>query len=66
MVHFIPQPKLPSGKEMAEAMLLHVLCLHSLPRDVVSEQWPQFWKTFCATMSLTFGYPSSPMVRLNG
>ena len=34
MVHFIPLPKLPSAKKMAEIMLSHVFCLHGFPRDV--------------------------------
>lgn len=64
MVHFIPLPKLPSAKEMAEIMLHHVFHLHGLPRDIVSDQGPQyvaqFWQTFYsllgATASLSSGY----------
>ena len=64
MVHFVPLPKLPSAKETAEVLLLHVFRLHGFPKDVVSDRGPQFasrfWKAFCsllgATVSLTTGY----------
>lgn len=64
MVHFVPLPKLPSTKEMAEVMLRHVFCLHGCPKDMVSDQGPQFasrfWQAFCsllwAAVSLTSGF----------
>ena len=64
MVHFVPLPKLPSAKELAEIMLSNVFRLHGLPKDVVSDRGPQFvsrfWKAFCsligATVSLSSGY----------
>uniref|UniRef100_A0A8C9ZTG8 Gypsy retrotransposon integrase-like protein 1 n=1 Tax=Sander lucioperca TaxID=283035 RepID=A0A8C9ZTG8_SANLU len=64
MVHFVPLPKLPSAKELAEVMLSNVFKLHGLPRDVVSDRGPQFisrfWRAFCnllgATVSLSSGY----------
>lgn len=37
MIHFIPLPKLPSAKETAEVMLVHMLRLHGFPRHVVSD-----------------------------
>lgn len=42
MVHFVPLPKLPSAKETAQLVLLHVFHLHGLPVDVVSDRGPQF------------------------
>ncbi|KAI7806903.1 Pol polyprotein [Triplophysa rosa] len=49
--HFIPLPKLPSAREMAQLMVDHVFRLHGLPVDVVSDRGPQFisrfWKEFC-------------------
>ena len=64
MVHFVPHPKLPSAKEMAEVLLYHVCHLHGFPKDVVSDCGPQFvsqfWKAFCtvigATVSLFSGF----------
>ena len=64
MMHFIPLPKLPSAKEMAEVMLRQVFRLHGFPKDVVLDRGLQFashlWKAFCsllgATVSLTSGY----------
>ncbi|KAI3357936.1 hypothetical protein L3Q82_016313 [Scortum barcoo] len=40
MAHFVPQPKLPSAKEMVELTLMHIFCLHRLTADVVSDQGP--------------------------
>ncbi|XP_055489453.1 uncharacterized protein LOC129696070 [Leucoraja erinacea] len=52
MAHFVPLPKLPSAKETAELMLLHVFRLHGL-----SDQGPQFasvsWREFCALVGAT-------------
>lgn len=56
--------KLPSAKEMAEVLLVQVFNLHSFPRDMVSDQGPQFvprfWQEFCklvgTTVSLSSGY----------
>ena len=64
MAHFVPLTKLPSAKETAEQVLLHVFRLHGLPVDVVSDRGPQFtsvfWREFCtligATVSLSSGF----------
>lgn len=64
LVYSVPLAKLPSTKEKAGLLLLHVFRLHGPPRDVVSDRGPQFisrfWKAFCAligsTVSLSFGY----------
>ena len=63
-VHYVPLPKLPSASEMAELLVLHVVRLHGIPVDIVSDRGPQFtskvWQAFCkgigATVSLTSGY----------
>ncbi len=62
--HFIPLPKLPSARETAVAVIDHILRIHGLPTDVVSDRGPQFvskfWSEFCcllgATVSLSSGY----------
>ena len=64
MAHFVPLPKIPSAKETAELILLHVFRLRGLATDVVSDRGPQFtsvfWREFCeligATVSLTSGF----------
>lgn len=51
MVQFVPMSKLPSAKEIAEAVLYNVDRLHGFPRDIVSDRGPQFvarfWRDFC-------------------
>uniref|UniRef100_A0A8C5G6N4 Integrase catalytic domain-containing protein n=1 Tax=Gouania willdenowi TaxID=441366 RepID=A0A8C5G6N4_GOUWI len=62
--HFIALPKLPSARETADLLILHVFRLHGIPADIVSDRGPQFtsevWKTFCsalgASVSLTSGF----------
>lgn len=70
MVHFIPLPKLPSAKETAEVMLAHVFRLYGFPRDVVSDQGPQFisrvWKEFCALLGATVSLSSGYHPQFNG
>ncbi len=64
MAHFIALPKLPSAKETAEVMMLHIFRIHGFPKDIVSDHGPQFisrfWKEFCsllgATVSLSSGF----------
>ncbi|XP_060754879.1 serine hydrolase-like protein isoform X1 [Neoarius graeffei] len=64
MTHFVPLPKLPTAKETARVVLEHVFGVHGLPRDIVSDQGPQFsasfWKEFChllgATACLSSGF----------
>ena len=62
--HFVALPKLPSARETADLLVLHVLRLHGIPSDIVSDRGPQFisqvWRAFCsalgATVSLSSGY----------
>ncbi|XP_027136088.1 uncharacterized protein LOC113744020 [Larimichthys crocea] len=64
MAHFVPLPKLPPAKEMAEQVLLHVFRLHGFPTNVVFDWGSQFtsifWREFCtlvgATVSLSSGF----------
>ncbi|KAJ8374999.1 hypothetical protein SKAU_G00055790 [Synaphobranchus kaupii] len=63
-VHFVPLPKLPSALETAELLVLHVVRLHGIPSDIVSDRGPQFssrvWRAFCAALgaspSLSSGF----------
>ena len=64
MVHFAALPKLPSAVETADLLVSHVVRLHGIPVDIVSDCGPQFtskvWQAFChgigATVSLSLGY----------
>lgn len=64
MVKFIPLPKVPSAKETAEVLMHNVCRVFGFPRNVLSDQGPQFvaqfWKAIChllgATVSLTSSY----------
>ena len=42
MVHFAALPKLPSAAEMANLLVSHVVRLHGIPLDIVSDRGPQF------------------------
>ncbi|KAL6468355.1 hypothetical protein MHYP_G00240320 [Metynnis hypsauchen] len=61
---FVALPKLPSAKETAELLLQHVVRVHGMPSDLVSDRGPQFasrfWKAFCqlmgASVSLSSGF----------
>ena len=60
----ILQDKLPSAAETADLLISHVVRLHGIPLDIVSDRGPQFtsrvWQAFCrgigATVSLSSGY----------
>ena len=63
-VHFVPLNKLPSASEAAHLLVQHVICLHGIPTNIVSDHGPQFisrfWRAFCTllgtTVSLTSGF----------
>ena len=63
-VHFIPLPKLPSSKVTAQLMMQHVLQIHELPVDMVSDCGPHFssrsWKAFCTLI----GSSGQPVLRV--
>ncbi|KAI3364672.1 hypothetical protein L3Q82_011441, partial [Scortum barcoo] len=49
--HFVALAKLPTARETADLLTNHVVRLHGIPRDIVSDRGPQFisqvWKSFC-------------------
>lgn len=59
MAHFMPLPKLPSAKETARWVLLHVFRLHGLPVDVVAVWGLGLWPVYPPVFS------PSPTARLN-
>ncbi|KAK3519568.1 hypothetical protein QTP86_034655 [Hemibagrus guttatus] len=61
---FVPLPKLPTAKETAELIIIHVFRVFGIPQDIVSDRGPQFsshfWRAFCqslgASVSLSSGF----------
>jgi hypothetical protein len=55
--HFIPLPKLPSAKEMAQLMVQHVFRILRFPVDIVSDRGAEiscrFWKAFGTLIELS-------------
>ena len=53
-VQFMPLTKLPSASETAQLLVTHVIRLHGIPRDIVSDRGPQFisrfWKALCTLL----------------
>lgn len=68
--HFIPLPKLPSACETADLLVQHVVRLHGIPADIVSDRAPQFssqlWKAFCHTLGATASLSSGFHPQTNG
>lgn len=62
MVHLVALSGLPSAKTTAELVFEHVIRLHGLPKEVVSDRGPRFaarfWKAFCRLIraNLSSGY----------
>ncbi|KAI3367249.1 hypothetical protein L3Q82_008301 [Scortum barcoo] len=60
----LPLPSFPTARETADLLANHVVRLHGIPRDIVSDRGPRFisqvWKSFCtglgASVSLTSGF----------
>ncbi len=67
VVHLLPLLKLPSAMETAVIVFDHVLCIHGLPLDMVSDRGPQFTSKFSVlhlrVLSITGG-DSEPIIRL--
>lgn len=70
MAHFIPILKLPTAKETAEPVLVHVIKIPGIPRDIVSD-WglpftSQFWNTFCTLLGTSASLTSGHQPQSNG
>ncbi|KAL6461290.1 hypothetical protein MHYP_G00312560 [Metynnis hypsauchen] len=67
---FVALPKLPSAKETAELLLQHVVRVHGMPSDLVSDRGPQFasrfWKAFCRLMGASVNLSSGFHPESNG
>uniref|UniRef100_A0A3B3BQW5 Integrase catalytic domain-containing protein n=1 Tax=Oryzias melastigma TaxID=30732 RepID=A0A3B3BQW5_ORYME len=66
MVHFVALLKLPTAKETAETLLEHVIRIHGLPRDIVSDRGPQFTAKFCRLLWVSVSLSSSLHPKSNG
>ncbi|KAK9539596.1 hypothetical protein VZT92_004693 [Zoarces viviparus] len=68
--HFIPLPKLPSARETTDLLVQHVVRLHGIPADIISDRGPQFssqlWKAFCHTLGATASLSSGFHPQTNG
>lgn len=70
MIHFIPLPKLPSAKEIADLLTTHVFRLYSIPQDIVLDRGPQltakFWSEFCRLLQVSVSLSSGFHPQSNG
>ena len=66
-VHFIPLTKLPSASETAQLFITHVVRLHGIPTDIVSDRGSQkFWKAFFTLIRTTVNLSSGFHPQSNG
>lgn len=70
MAHFIPLRNLPSAQELARLFAKHIVRLHGLPVDIVSDRGPQFiakfWRTFCKGLGILVSLSSGYHPQTNG
>ena len=69
-VHFVPLTKLPSASDTAQLLITHVVRLHGIPRDIVSDRGPQFtarfWRAFCTLLGTSVSLSSGLHPQSNG
>ena len=70
MVHFVALPKLQSVAETADLLVTHVIRLHGIPQNIVSDRGPQFtsgvWQAFCRGIGATASLSSGCHPQTNG
>ena len=68
--HFIALPKLPTASETAQLLVQHVVRLHGIPADLVSDRGPQLisqvWKAFCRALGASVSPSSGFHPQTNG
>ena len=68
--HFVPLSSLPSAAETARLLLLHVIRIHGIPSDIVSDRGPQFiskvWRSFCSDLGIRVSLSSGYHPQTNG
>ena len=69
-VHLVPLEGLPSSAETARLLVQHVVRLHGIPADVVSDRGPQFiskvWREFCSELGVSVSLSSGYHPQTNG
>ena len=69
-VHFIPLTKLPSASDTAQLLVTHVVRLHGIPAEIVSDRGPQFtacfWRAFCTLLGTQVSLSSGFHPQSNG
>ena len=69
-VYFVPLTKLPSATETAQRLITHVIRLHGIPTNIVSDRGPQFtakfWKAFHTSLGTTVSLSSGFHPQSNG
>jgi transposase InsO family protein len=68
--HFIPLSNLLSSRETADLLVSHILRLHGIPSDIVSDRGPQFtsqvWRAFCTALGIKVSLSSGYHPQTNG
>lgn len=70
MVHFVPLSKLPNAKTLASLFIEHVVRLHGVPENIVSDRGVQFvssfWRAFCRRCDISLSFSSAFHPQTNG
>jgi transposase InsO family protein len=63
IAHFIPVKTTYSGPQLAELYILRIICLHGVPKKIVSDRGTQFtlkfWKRFHETLDTQLHFSSA-------
>jgi hypothetical protein len=70
VVHFIPVKTTYSGAQLAELYMSRVVCLHGVPKKIVSDRGTQFtlrfWKRLHESMDTKLNFSSVYYLQTNG
>ncbi|CAJ0935773.1 unnamed protein product, partial [Ranitomeya imitator] len=70
MVHLVPLSKLPSSSDLVPLFFQHVVRLHGIPENIVSDRGSQFvsrfWRAFCGRMGIDLSFSSAFHPQTNG
>jgi hypothetical protein len=63
VAHFIPVKTTYKGSELAELYMARIVCLHGVPKKIVSDRGTQvtfgFWKSFHENMDTMLSFSSA-------